>query len=68
MLTAGEVNEILKRREWSAQELADACFVSRATVYNWLKRGCSTAGMGRRLRDLLENARKRDNCASVAKG
>jgi plasmid maintenance system antidote protein VapI len=59
-ITATEVEEILERRGWTVTELADACFVARATAYNWVNRGCNTKGMSSRLNALLEASRIRD--------
>lgn len=55
-----DIQEILDRRDWIPADLANACFVTRATVYNWLERGCTTQGMARRLQRILKNARRRD--------
>ena len=64
-MTAKDINEIKDRRGWTAAELADACFVSYRTVERWLRDGCERPGIQRRLRELLQNARQRDRCAST---
>lgn len=60
-MTTHEIRELRRRRDWTHKELADAVFASERSAIRW-EAGLSQIrpGVERRLRQLLDAARRRD--------
>lgn len=58
-MTSTEIRFLLRLKGWNRDEEAAARLgVSLRTIYNWKRKGCPRKGEAKRLRRMLEEARR----------
>jgi len=69
MITADEIRELRRRKDWTHKELADSVFASELSAIRW-ESGTTIPrpAVDRRLMDMLIRARERDAKASQGAG